>query len=53
MPGNSREMITVAERTFPVRIRLAIPPGGLGSRHTQIIGWLDENCGSDGWAMTP
>ena len=53
MPGNPREMITVAERTFPVRIRLAIPPGGLGSRHTQITGWLDENCGSDGWAMTP
>jgi hypothetical protein len=53
MPGNSREMITVAERTFPVRIRLAIPQGGLGSRHTQIIGWLDENCGSNGWAMTP
>jgi hypothetical protein len=53
MPGNPREMITTAERTFPVRIRLAVPPGGLGQRHTQIIGWLDENCGSDGWAMTP
>jgi hypothetical protein len=53
MPGNSRDMITMAERTFPVRIRLAIPPGGLGSRHAQIIGWLDENCGADGWAMTP
>jgi hypothetical protein len=53
MPGNSREMITVAERTFPVRIRLAIPTGGLGRRHPQITAWLDENCGSDGWAMTP
>ena len=43
----------MAERTFPVRIRLAIPPGGLGSCHTQIIGWLDENCGAAGWTMTP
>src|SRR5215831_2073553 len=46
-------MITVAERRFPVRIRVAIPPGGLGQRHTQITSWLDANCGSDGWAMTP
>jgi hypothetical protein len=53
MPGNPREMITMAERTFPVRIRLAVPPGGFGRRHTQITAWLDENCGSDRWAMTP
>jgi hypothetical protein len=55
MPGNPREMITTAERTFPVRIRIppAVPSEGLGRRHTQITAWLDENCGSDGWAMTP
>jgi hypothetical protein len=53
MPGHPREMITTAERTFPVRIRLAVPPGGLGQRHTQITAWLDENCGSNGWSMTP
>ena len=53
MPGHPGEMITTAERTFPVRIRLAVPPGGLGQRHTQITAWLDENCGSNGWAMTP
>jgi hypothetical protein len=53
MPGNSRDMITVAERRFPVRIRIGVPPGGLGKRHTQITVWLDENCGGDGWAMTP
>ena len=33
--------------------RIAIPPSGLGQRHTQIMAWLDENCGADGWAMTP
>ena len=53
MAGNPREMITTAERRFPVRIRIAVPPGGLGQRHTQITAWLDENCGVNGWAMTP
>ena len=42
-----------AERRFPVRVRIAVPPSGLGQRHTQITAWLDENCGADGWAMTP
>src|SRR5260370_42011225 len=53
MPGNPREIITMAERRFPVRIRIAVPLGGFGRRHTQMTGWLDENCGSDGWAITP
>lgn len=53
MPGNPREIITIAERCFPVRIRIAIPPEGLGRRHAQMTAWLDENCGADGWAMTP
>ena len=53
MPGNPRELITVAERRFPVRIRIAVPPKGLGQRHTQITAWLDENCGANGWASTP
>ena len=53
MPGNPREMIAAAEQRFPVRIRIAVPPNGLGQRYTQITAWLDENCGADGWAMTP
>jgi hypothetical protein len=53
VPGNPREMITMAERRFPVRISIAVPPNGLGQRHSQITAWLDENCGADGWAMTP
>jgi hypothetical protein len=32
MPGNPREMITAAERRFPVRIKLAVPPLGFGQR---------------------
>jgi len=46
-------MITEAERRYPVRINLALPSGGLGERLDQMHAWLDENCGADGWAMTP
>src|SRR5438067_1023948 len=53
MPGNPRDMITAAERRFPVRITIAIPSDGFSTRHTQMTAWLNENCGSDGWAMTP
>jgi hypothetical protein len=53
MPGNPREMTTIAERRFPVRIRISVPPGGFGQRHTHMTAWLDENCGSDGWSITP
>jgi hypothetical protein len=53
MPGNPREMIMTAERRFPVRIRIGVPPGGFSQRTTQMTAWLDENCGADGWAMTP
>jgi hypothetical protein len=31
MPGNRRDMITVAERRFPFRIRGAVPAAGLAS----------------------
>ena len=53
MSGNPREIITTAERRFPVRIRIGVPPDGFGRRHTEMTAWLDENCGADGWAMTP
>jgi hypothetical protein len=53
MPGNPRDLIISAERRFPVRIRIGVPPGGFGQRHGEMTAWLDENCGSDGWAMTP
>ena len=42
-----------AERRFPVRIRIGIPPEGLGNRLDQMNAWLDANCGADGWTSTP
>jgi hypothetical protein len=53
MPGNPREIATMAERRFPVRIRISVPPSGFGQRYTEITEWLDGNCGADGWAITP
>jgi len=46
-------MISVAEQRFPVRIRVGVAPEGLGQRYARMTAWLDENCGLDGWAMTP
>jgi hypothetical protein len=46
-------MITMAEWRYPVRIRLGVPPEGFGRRLTEMTGWLKDNCGADGWAMTP
>ena len=53
MSGNPREMITTAERRYPVRIRIGVPPGGLGQRHSELTAWLDQNCGADGRGITP
>ncbi len=30
-----------------------MPPGGVGHRYTAISEWLDDNCGINGWSMTP
>ena len=45
MPSNAREMITAAERRFPVRIRIGVPPGGFGRRYSQMTDWLDPMAG--------
>ena len=48
MPGNPREMITMAERRFSARIRIGVPPGGFGQRYAEMTAWLDANCVADG-----
>ena len=42
-----------ADLRFPVRVRIAVPPSGLGDRLDQMHAWLDEHCGLAGWAMAP
>jgi hypothetical protein len=53
MAANCTFMIAEAERRFPVRIRIGVPLDGLGYRLDGIKGWLDDNCGASGSAMTP
>jgi hypothetical protein len=51
--ARSRQIITEADRRFPARARVAIPEGGLGVRLNRMHAWPDENCGADGWIVTP
>src|SRR5271165_3139087 len=53
MAASSKLMIVEAERRFPCRIKLGVPTGGFGERLSEMHAWLDQNCGADGWAMTP
>ena len=49
----TQQALRDAERRFPVRIRIGIPPEGLGNRFDQMGAWLDANCGADGWTSIP
>ena len=42
-----------AERRYPVRVRIAVPPKGLGRQLEIIHTWLDETCGAEGWGIAP
>ena len=53
MAASSKMMIGEAEGRFPVRVRVAVPPAGLGRRLDEMADWLDATCGADGWALTP
>ncbi|HTT80796.1 MAG TPA: hypothetical protein VMF86_14065 [Stellaceae bacterium] len=41
MATGSKLLIGEAERRFPVRLRLAVPPDGFGGRLDAMAGWLD------------
>ena len=53
MPVRSRSRFAEAESRFPVRLRVAVPPGGFGRRLDRMHAWLDENCGAEGWVIAP
>jgi hypothetical protein len=42
-----------AERRYPVRVRIAVPPEGLGRQLEIMHAWLDETCGAEAWAAAP
>lgn len=42
-----------AERQYPIRVRIALPPQGLGRQPSIMHAWLDATCGAGGWASAP
>lgn len=53
MTRATRQAQRDAERQFPVRVRIAVPPDGLGSQLALMHAWLDETCGAAGWCSAP
>ncbi|MDJ0629109.1 MAG: hypothetical protein QNJ44_12700 [Rhodobacter sp.] len=40
----------VAERTFPIRLRIDVPERGFGRTFEQMYDWLDAHAGREGYA---
>ena len=53
MTRATRQAQRQAEREFPVRVRIAVPPEGLGRQLALMHAWLDETCGAAGWSSAP
>jgi hypothetical protein len=53
MPANPGRIRREAEKQFPVRVRIAVPPGGFGRQLAVMHAWLDEVCGATGWSSAP
>jgi len=50
-----RSMSTAAriEATYPIRIKILVPPTGLGQLVSEINQWLNENVGKGKWGSAP
>lgn len=53
MARSSQHQQREAERRYPVRVRIAVPPEGLGQQLALMHAWLDDTCGARGWAAAP
>lgn len=53
MSRASQQAHREAEQRFPVRVRIAVPPDGLGPQLALMHAWLDDTCGGEGWATAP
>jgi len=49
MVHRSTPQQTLAERYFPVRVRVAVPETGFGAQLNHMQAWLDEHAGMDGY----
>jgi hypothetical protein len=53
MARSSHHQQREAERRYPVRVLIAVPPEGLGQQLALMHAWLDDTCGAEGWAAAP
>jgi hypothetical protein len=53
MARSSQHRQREAERRYPVRVRIAAPPEGLGQQLALMHAWLDDTCGAEGWVSAP
>jgi hypothetical protein len=53
MATSAKHFQREAERHFPVRVRIAVPPDGFGRQLGLMHAWLDETCGAGGWTSAP
>jgi len=49
MVHRSTPQHVLAERYFPVRVRVAVPETGFGAQLNHMQAWLDERVGFDGY----
>jgi hypothetical protein len=49
MVQRSAPQQVVAERCFPVRVRVAVPSGGLGKQFNDMCAWLNQHARKSGY----
>ncbi len=49
MVHRSTPQHVLADRYFPVRVRVAVPPLGFGAQLDRMHAWLDQHAGPDGY----
>jgi hypothetical protein len=49
MVQRSTPQQALAEPYFPVRMRVAVPPGGFGNQFNVMCAWLDQHAGKGGY----
>ena len=53
MSRRSQSSATIADRTFPVRIKIEIPPNGLGQLIEEVDRWLLRELGAGNYGQGP
>lgn len=51
MSRRSTPQTQIDDRAFPVRVKLVVPPGGLGNRLSDVHAWLGTEIGSGDYAV--